>query len=166
MATWTVHAPEGDLGDAIAADRLVFAREGFAWAALVIPFLWAPFHRLWLVFLGWLGVTVSIQAVDLLGDGTIGTILSIAFSLWFGFAANDLRRWTLERHGWRLVGLAHGADLDEAEARFFAKVAGAKGVISVLPPAPPPAPRFDTPFTPPRDLPPIVGFAGVPGDRP
>ena len=166
MATWTVHAPEGDLGDAIAADRLVFAREGFAWVALFLPFLWAPFHRLWAVGLGWLGAVVSIEAVDHLVDGSVGTVLSFAFALWFGFAANDLRRWTLERRGWRLVGLTSGADLDEAEARFFTKVAGATGTISVLPPAPPPAPRFDTPYTPPRDLPPIVGYAGAPGDRP
>ena len=166
MATWTVHAPEGDLGDAIAADRLVFAREGFSWWALAVPFVWAPAHRLWLVFLGWLAITVSIEAVDHFVDGTLALILSLAFVVWFAAAANDLRRWTLERRGWRLVGLANGADLDEAEARFFAKVAGAKGRIAVLPPAPPPAPRFDTPLTPPRDLPPIVGFAGVPGDRP
>ena len=166
MATWTVHAPEGDLGDAIAADRLVFAREGFAWVALLLPFLWAPFHRLWLVLLGWLGVTVSIQAVDHFVDGSVGAILSFAFTLWFGFAANDLRRWTLERRGWRLVGVTSGSDLDEAEARFFVKAAGDKGTIAVLPPAPPPAPRFDTPLTPPRDLPPIVGYAGAPGDRP
>ncbi len=166
MATWTVHATEGDLGEAVAADRLVFAREGFAWGALIAPFLWAPFHRLWLVSLGWLAAIVAIQAIDHVVDGAFGLILSLAFSLWFAAAANDLRRWTLERNGWRLVGLASGADLDEAEARFFAKLAGAKGRIEVLPPAPPPPPRFDTPFTPPRDLPPIVGFAGVPGDRP
>ncbi|MDK9696160.1 MAG: DUF2628 domain-containing protein [Siculibacillus sp.] len=164
MATWTVHAPEGDLGDAIAADRLVFTREGFAWVALFLPFLWAPFHRLWLVFLGWLGVAVGIEAIDHLASD-VGTVLSIAFALWFAIHANDLRRWTLERRGWRLVGLTNGSDLDEAEARFFAKLAGAKGAIAVLPPAPPPAPRFETPLTPPRDLPPIVGYAGVPGDR-
>lgn len=165
MATWTVHAPEGDLGAAIAADRLVFAREGFAWWALWLPFLWAPFHRLWLVSLGWLGVAASIQAIDVLVSEVAGTVLSLAFALWFAAEAQDLRRWTLERRGWRLIGLASGADLDEAEARFFAKLAAGPG-IDLLPPVPPPAPRFDTPFTPPRDLPPIVGFAGVPGDRP
>jgi len=166
MATWTVHAPEGDLGEAIAADRLVFAREGFAWAALFLPFLWAPFHRLWVVCLGWLGAIAAIEAADLLAGDAVGTVLSIAFALWFAASANDLRRWTLERRGWRLVGLASGADLDEAEARFFVKAAGEKGTIAVLPPAPPPPPRFDTPYTPPRDLPPIVGYAGAPGDRP
>jgi hypothetical protein len=166
MATWTVHAPEGDLGEAIAADRLVFTREGFAWVALFLPFLWAPFHRLWLVFLAWLGVSVGIEAIDLLVSDVAGTVLSAAFSLWFAATAFDLKRWTLERRGWRLVGLTNGSDLDEAEARFFAKVAGAKGGIVVMPPPPPPAPRFETPLTPPRDLPPIVGFAGVPGDRP
>jgi len=166
MASWTVHAPEGDLGDAIAADRLAFVREGFVWWAALLPFLWAAFHRLWLVLLGWLGVSVSIGAIDAVAGDASGTILSLAFALWFGFAANDLRRWTLERRGWRLVGVTSGSDLDEAEARFFVKVAGAKGTIAVLPPAPPPAPRFDTPYTPPRDLPPIVGYAGAPGDRP
>lgn len=166
MATWTVHAPEGDLGDAIATDRLVFVREGFAWWALWLPFLWAPIHRLWLVLLGWFGVNVAIQAVDVLVDTAAGTILSLAFALWFATIANDLRRWTLERRGMRLIGIASGSDLDEAEARFFAKLAAAGTRVDVLPPPRAPAPRFDTPYTPPRDLPPIVGFAGVPGDRP
>ena len=166
MATWTVHAPEGDLGDAIAADRLVFTREGFAWVALFVPFLWAPFHRLWAVGLGWLGVVVGIEAIDRLVSETAGTVLSLGFALWFATHAFDLRRWTLERRGWRLVGITNGSDIDEAEARFFVKVAGAEGGIAVLPPAPPPAPRFGTPLTPPRDLPPIVGYAGAPGDRP
>lgn len=166
MATWTVHAPEGDLGAAIAADRLAFVREGFVWWALFMPFAWALVNRLWLVFVGWLGVTVSIQAVDVFVDGAIGAALSIGFTLWFPFVAADLKRWTLERRGWRLVGLTSGSGLDEAEARYFTKLAGSSVPISVLPPEPPPAPRFDTPLTPPRDLPPIVGFAGVPGDRP
>lgn len=165
MATWTVHAPEGDLGAAITADRLVFLREGFSWAALVVPFLWAPYHRLWAVFLGWLAVTVAIAGIDRWSDVT-GTVLTLAFALWFAIVANDLWRWTLERRGWRLIGLASGADLDEAEVRFFAKLAGSGSRIDVLAPEPPPAPRFDTPYTPPRDLPPIVGFAGLPGDRP
>ena len=166
MASWTVHAPEGDLGEAITADRLVFVREGVSGWALFVPFLWAPYHRLWLVFLGWLAVTVAIEGVGVWVNEIAGPVLSLAFAVWFAVSANDFRRWTLDRTHWRLVGIATGSDLDEAESRFFAKLAGAKGRIELMAPVPPPPPRFETPLTPPRDLPPIVGYAGAPGDRP
>lgn len=165
MATWTVHAPEGDLGQAIATDRLVFSREGFAWGALWLPFVWAPLNRLWLVLAGWLAATVAIEVFGLLVGDAAGAVLAVGFALWFAASANDFKRWTLERRGFRLLGLTSGSNLDEAELRFFAKLAGTS--VDVLPPtAPSPRFAFAAPLTPPRDLPPIVGFAGVPGDRP
>lgn len=165
MATWTVHAGPGDLDAAVAADRLVVLREGFSWPALIVPFLWAPWHRLWWVGLGWLAATVAILAVDRLVDPTVGTILSLAFTLWFALVATDLRRWTLERCGWRLVGLVEARGLEEAEQRFFARLADPtrpRGSEFAGPAVPSAA---ATPTSASRDLPPVVGFAGLPGGR-
>ncbi|WP_165498077.1 DUF2628 domain-containing protein [Siculibacillus lacustris] len=159
MAIWTVHAPDGDLAAANAADRLVFVREGFSWWALAVPFLWTLRHRLWAVFVGWALVALAIEVVDRFGDPTVATVIGAAFALWFAVSANDLRRWTLERRGLRLVALAQGANRDEAELRFFA---GTAGETHPFPSATPPAAAAPSaPSAPRRDLPPIVGFAGL-----
>ena len=45
----------------------------------------------------------------------------ILFAFWFALEANGLRRWTLERRGYVLVGVVEGRTLEEAERRFFAE---------------------------------------------
>lgn len=141
MATFTVHAraedlATGDLSAAVAADRLKILPEGFSWAAALVPFLWAPWNRLWLVFLGWLATTVAIEAVDKLMNPIAGGVLSAAFLIWFALSARDLQRWTLERKGWRLIGVVEARDLPEAEARFVSKL------IARRPLSPPPLPAL------------------------
>ncbi len=123
MATWTIHARDEDLVAAIAGDRLKVIREGFSWGAFLVPFAWAPWNRLWLVLLGWLAAVVAIQGIEAKIDAVAGGALSAAFALWFALSARDLQRWTLERRGWRLVGLVEASDEAEAEARFAEKLA-------------------------------------------
>jgi hypothetical protein len=43
----------------------------------------------------------------------------VLLSLLVGFEAASLRRWTLNRRGWRQVGVVVGDDLESAERRFF-----------------------------------------------
>lgn len=172
MATWTVHAPGGDIADAARADALVYVPEKASWGALLVPFLWAPWHRLWWVFLGWLGVTLAIEAVDGFLSASLAAILSAAFMLWFALAATDLRRWSLERRGLRLVAVVEAKDAIEAEARFLAHVADPArprfgDVVTPAPSRPemPPVPATARPTTP--DLPTVVGWvAPSRGDRP
>lgn len=161
MASWTVHAPTGDVATAVAADRLTILREGLSWSALVVPFLWAPWNRLWLVFVGWLAASGVIQAIDGFVSDSLGTLLSFAFLVWFGLAGNDLHRWTLERRGHRLVGLVQADDAIEAEARFVSRLAAAADIDKGAAEAPPTPIRA----TIARDLPPIVGFADATGGR-
>ena len=135
MAIWTVHTPPlvaaGAPGGAAAAhERLVFVREGFVWSALILPFVWILWHRLWLVLLGWM---VGILVVELIGRvaGTpAGTAASVVYAVWFALSAADLRRWTLERRGWQLAGLVEASGHDEAEQRFFHKLARAEAAVA------------------------------------
>jgi hypothetical protein len=154
MTTWTVHARDGDLAEAVVGDRLKILPERFSWGACLVPFAWAPWNRLWLVFLGWLAVTVVIQVVDVKVNGALGGVLSFAFLLWFALTAHDLHRWTLERRGWRLVALVEARDPTEAEARFVEKL-NASATASA--PAPAPAPVGLAPLPP---LPPLPPFSG------
>ncbi len=102
-------------------DRFAFVKEGFCWPALFIPLLWIVYRRLWLVLAAYLAVVMASSALfALLSLSDIAqTAMGFAFNLVFAFFANDLRRWTLKRHGFGLIAVVFASRLDEAERRFF-----------------------------------------------
>lgn len=165
MAVYTVHEPPPRNGT-VAPDpeRFMFVRDGFNfWAFLLTP-LWLIWHRLWLVLLIYLVVTVGIaQAIHYAGVGAAERLLVMTLiSFLIGLEASTLRRFTLARRGWRNVGLVSGTNMEAAERRFFNDWAAAGpgrsfGSAGYPPPPLPPAPTgaFHTP--------PIVGLFPEPG---
>lgn len=122
MTIYAVLTPPDARPDAFSesdADRTLFIKDGFCWPALVIPMIWTLWHRLWLVFLGYLAIAVAIEALAFAFGGPAVGISATLFALLFAFEANNLRRWTMERRGWNFAGAVAGADRDEAEVRFF-----------------------------------------------
>lgn len=126
MSTYVVMAPPEfqDLaGDPRESDRLLFVPDRFSVLAFVFSFIWMLVHRMWLVLLAYLALTLVMEIVALsLGSEATG-ILALTISLLFGFEAQALRRWSLERKGWRVVGIVDGANPAEAELRFLNKEA-------------------------------------------
>ncbi len=122
MAIYTVHAPRGaHAASANAAERVIFVRDGFAWLAFVVPLLWALMHRMWLVFLGILAVSVAIglagEFIPWLGNALLG--VGLLFSLLVGFEASQLRRWSLDRKGYVMLATVIADNVAGAEQRFF-----------------------------------------------
>ena len=122
MTVYSVYEPSSDAADlALRADRLAFVKEGFSWIAFLVPALWLFFYRMWLELIVFL---VGFAALELaFGTSDQGKTLfgwvSLALFLLFAFEANDLRAASLERRGYRLVGLASGRDRGQAELSFF-----------------------------------------------
>jgi len=62
MAVYTVHEPpmkaEQSQPD---PERFVFVRDGFSFWAFLLPPLWMLWHRLWLMFLGYVIVATALQ---------------------------------------------------------------------------------------------------------
>ena len=122
MTIYTVHEPPQRAGESAPdPERFIFVRDGFSfWAFLLAP-LWMIRHRLWLMLLGYVLVTVALQFVL----GLLGASVTVAFAvgallaLLVGFEAATLRRFGLARRRWRHVGTVVGDDLDTAERRFF-----------------------------------------------
>ena len=114
MRVYTVHE-NSDYDD---ERRVVLVKEGFCWPALFVSLLWTLYRRLWLVFLILLA---AILLLSVLGEaiGTAAFGLFILGRVFYGLEANGLRRWTLERNGYTLVGVIEGRTLIEAERRFF-----------------------------------------------
>ena len=109
MRFWTAHVREG------AAPLLV--REGFSWGALIFGPLWLLAHRAWIPAV--LAIAVGV-AIGTLPAGAVRTALSIAYPLLLGFSGNDMRRFSLERRGYRLVNVVAARDAESAFARLLA----------------------------------------------
>jgi Protein of unknown function (DUF2628) len=151
MSVYTVHEPPLRAADALAdPQRFIFVRDGFYfWAFLFAPF-WMIRHRLWLVLALYLVVLVGIEAGLRAAGGSDGAIMLVGFliSLLVGFEAGTLRRWTLQRRGWRNVGTVSGRRQEEAELRFF-------DAWLRQAPTRPPAPSAASPAAPATTLPPV-----------
>jgi hypothetical protein len=122
MSVYTVHEPplKAD-GTEPGPERFAFVRDGFGFWAFVLGPLWMLRHRMWLVFLGYVFVTVVLHVgLRLMGaSATVTAVTSLLLALLIGFEAASLRRFTLWRRHWKNIGIVVGDDLESAERRFF-----------------------------------------------
>jgi len=122
MRTYTVHEPPAPPADRIdRAERLVFIEDGFSWTAAFLGPIWMLAHRLWWPLVAFLVVGAAIEATGRLAglDQRWGGLAFLALNILVGLEADTLRRWTLERRGWRTLGTVSGRTRLECERRFF-----------------------------------------------
>ena len=119
MRVYTVHEPPGELTPEARAERTAFVKEGFCWPALFIAPIWLLYHRMAWGFLGYLVLSLLIGALVARLPAGAGSLLGLLFAVWFALEANALRRWSLARRNWRMVGVAAGRTQDDAERAFF-----------------------------------------------
>ena len=159
MATWSVlsRVAPGDTAEA-AAERVVFVREKFSWAALFLAPLVLLRYRLWLVFAAYVAVAALLGFLTVQAGvaGAVGVAVMAGFHLLLGFELPALRVRKLAHRGFAEEGVVVANDLAEAERRFF----GAWTASRPERPrpagfAPPPAPAAS------GDAPIIGGFPGA-----
>jgi hypothetical protein len=122
MLTFTVHEPPDPPADRLDhAESLVFVKEGFSWAAAAFGPFWMIANRLWLALLGYLVVYAGLQALvwALEAGQQLLSYMMLALGLLIGFEADSIRRWTLARAGYRMIGAVTGRNAEECERRFF-----------------------------------------------
>jgi hypothetical protein len=131
MRTYTVHEPPNAPSDRIdRAERLAFVKDGFSWTAAVFTPIWLIVHRLWWPLLGYIllfGLCAWLGSLFASGWSSLATL---ALHLLIGLEAGTLRRWGLQRRGWRTVGSVTGRTADECERRFFDMWLPAQPVIA------------------------------------
>ncbi len=134
MSIYTVFQPPLR-GEDVSADpeRFAFVREGFHFWAMIFAPLWLLSHRLWLAFVGYLILMplLTTGTYLLTRSDDAATIVGVAVALLIGFEASTLRRWTLERNGWRNLGSVVADDLESAEQRFFESWVAGGGLAPV-----------------------------------
>jgi hypothetical protein len=122
MAVYTVHEPPLQAGarSAPEPERFVFVRDGFSFWALLLGPLWMLRHRMWLVLLLYVALTVAVSLVlHLQTSAAIRVVVWGLLALLIGFEAGTLRRFTLGRRRYRNIGIVVGDDRELAERRFY-----------------------------------------------
>ena len=118
MRHYTVHLRRHGLDP----DRdLVLVKEGFAWPAFFFSMLWALWLRLWLVagFFFLIQAALTLVLAVWMPNPVSAAAVSVGLALILGYAANDLRRWTLGRQGFVETAVVAADDRDGAERRFL-----------------------------------------------
>lgn len=135
MKIYTVHEPpEQHLETIEKSGRIEFVKEGFAWPALFFPLLWLIYHQMWLILVVFAGaVFILTGSLFMLGVGEgIINFISLLVSVAFAFEANNLRRWALNRKGYRMTATVSGQTQEDCELKFFSYWSDQEGETSDL----------------------------------
>ena len=149
--TFTVHEPPEPAGDRLdRAESLRFVKDGFTWSAALFAPIWLIVRQLWWPLLAYVVIIALFEVIRLVGIVDPGwiTLMNIGLHVLIGFEAGTLRRWSLERNGWRTLGSVTGRTAAECERRFFDKWLPEQPVVAVTPPRQPlqDGPRRSTPI--------------------
>lgn len=118
----TVHEPPDAAVDRLdRAEGLTFIGDRFTVSAALFAPLWLLANSLWLGLLLYVAAAAAILIMVLLaGLGPSWLlVLAAALHLIVGLEASSLRRWTLERRGWRTLGTVSGRNIADCERRFL-----------------------------------------------
>jgi len=76
---------------------------------------------LWWPLIAYIAVSVAVEIAQqtLILDPRWLGLAGLALNLLIGFEADTLRRWGLERRGWRMIGTVTGVSAIDCERRFF-----------------------------------------------
>lgn len=122
MKTFVVMAPpefEDIEGSPTETDRLQFISDSFAPLAFLFSGIWLLVHRMWLVFLGYLGFVLVIELLSVTISREAMGVVAFCVTIIFGFEAQALRRWSLERRKWRVVDIIDASNKGEAALKFL-----------------------------------------------
>jgi hypothetical protein len=121
MAVYTVHEPPPKQFETSDPERFAFVRDGFSFPAFLFGPLWMLWHRMWLVLLGYIGVSAALEVIfSLLGTTAVPRLLAgFLLAILVGMEGATLRRFTLGRRRWTNLGVIVADDLEAAERRFF-----------------------------------------------
>ena len=69
MRTYTIHEQPDPAADRIdRAERLVFVKDGFSWAAALFAPIWLIVHRLWWPLVGYVAISAVFEIAQNIGS--------------------------------------------------------------------------------------------------
>ncbi|MDP4823426.1 MAG: DUF2628 domain-containing protein [Aestuariivirgaceae bacterium] len=126
MRFFTVHVGPGEPS----ADGTRLVPEGFSWMAFMLPVLWLPIKGLWVPFVILVSLFIGLGVAETQGVLTpeAGFAATMAANLFTGLEGRNWQRHRLARLGFQEAGVVAGANLLDAETRWFVGKASAKPV--------------------------------------
>jgi hypothetical protein len=92
----------------------------FSWTALLFPWIWLAWHRLWLTALAVFVIQVASGIlIDMPGLWLAGTLLGLAINLLVALEGRNHYANSLLRRGWTLEAVISARDLQTAEDIYF-----------------------------------------------
>lgn len=96
-----------------------FVRDGFAFVAFLVPWLWLLWHRLWIEALLAVAVALGLSVLGTLsGYAIAGSLLSFLVSIYVGLEGPAFRIAALRRRGWSEWGTVEADTVADAETKF------------------------------------------------
>ncbi|MGI9373188.1 MAG: DUF2628 domain-containing protein [Hyphomicrobiales bacterium] len=129
MKTYTVHHPNGDTGDILnAPEKLVFVKEGLCWPALFIPLLWTLYRRMWIIAAAYFTALMVLNTVVMMTNipGWVMLAVNLGLNAFMWLDGNELRRWALERRGFKFLDIVGANTLRESERLFLSRLISAQ----------------------------------------
>jgi len=167
MKVYTVQSPPTAGGPDLADPQsVVVIKEGLSWPALLFPLPWLLYLHMWLALIAYVVIVVALSALGEFLGGPLPPLAVAAFHLLFALEANQLRRRGYERLGYRIVGIAMGDTLEEAEIRYFAGREATHQSPQEPPPASSPDPVQPPPAPPPTTTSDVIGLFPAPESSP
>jgi hypothetical protein len=118
MRFYTVHVGPGDAE----GQGTELVPEGFSWMAFLFPIFWLPLKGLWvqLAIMVALYVFLGFAETEGLLAPEVTLCITLAASLLAGLEGRNWQRHRLARLGFAEAGIVAGANLLDAETRWFA----------------------------------------------
>ena len=120
MTLFTVHIPPHAIGQEHDQHvETVFIPDASSVMALIFPFFWLIWYRLWWASLFYALLTIALLFLMTGELGLLAAAMTIFPGLFLFLEGQELRRKKLTRHGWKMVGTVEDQNLASAEYRYF-----------------------------------------------
>ena len=91
-------------------------KQGFSFLAIIFNYLWALYHKMWLIALITISINIIIKNIEI---SHIAYSANIAILLLLGWFAPDLREYYAERKGFKLSDIILASSEEEAEVKYY-----------------------------------------------
>lgn len=129
MAVYEVYIPPADRAGGEPARSARYVADRASVLALIFPFVWLLWHRLWFWLAAYVLVAFFLSALGATSLAVVGAALTFLPGLYIYLEGPNMIAGKLELQGWRLAGLVEAANEDAAATRFLERVETTPGIL-------------------------------------
>lgn len=144
MAVYEVYIPPAGGTGSEAAGNARYVADRASILALVFPFVWLLWHRLWFWLAAYVLVAFFLSVLGATSLAVLGATLTFLPGLYIYLEGPNMIAGKLELQGWRLAGLVEAANEDAAATRWLERVGTTPGILQAVEDRPLTAPAQKT----------------------